>query len=66
MKLKCDEPLSNVAFNLSVSRYVEGVVCGSDPGNAARVVVRLADGTEVSVKRENYLEESSLVPMGPP
>jgi hypothetical protein len=30
LKLKCDEPLSNVAFNFNVRRYIEGV----KPGDA--------------------------------
>jgi hypothetical protein len=30
------------------------LVRGADPSNVARVIVRLADGTEVSVKGENY------------
>mmetsp|Transcript_1220 Transcript_1220/g.2821 ORF Transcript_1220/g.2821 Transcript_1220/m.2821 type:complete len:317 (-) Transcript_1220:65-1015(-) len=32
----------------------EGVVCGMSPANPERVMVRLADGVKVSVKRENY------------
>ena len=31
----------------------EGIVRGEDPANPARVVVRFADGSEVSVKRDN-------------
>ena len=33
----------------------EGADCGADPNNAERTAVRFDDGTEVSVKRENYL-----------
>ena len=31
----------------------EGVVHGADPANSERVIVRLADASDVSVKREN-------------
>jgi len=33
----------------------EGAAAGADPANAARRIVRFADGTQVSVKRENCL-----------
>ena len=33
----------------------DGVIRGGDPANSERVVVRLADGSQVSLKPENWL-----------
>jgi len=47
LKLKYDKLISSFAFNFNLRRYSE------DPANVARVIVRFADGSEVSAKRKN-------------
>ena len=54
MKLQYDESLSNIPCNSNVRRYISGVVRRVDPANCQRVIVRLADGQELSVKDANY------------
>ena len=47
LKLQNDKLLSSFAFNINLRRYSE------DPANSARVIVRFADGNEVSAKQDN-------------
>ena len=49
MKLKYDEWLSNFAFEFNLRH------CSLDPRNSLRLIVRMADGSDVSVKRDNYV-----------
>jgi hypothetical protein len=45
--MNCFQFCINFAFNLDLRR------CCEDPANSARIIVRFADGTEVSAKREH-------------